>query len=1589
MLTWRQAALTSIISAQRVKAAYVRAVKEMRVCPDRALPSYAQAAQLVAGLEAELPLAALVYFRQCAMKELTNEEAARRKAERGGSGKGATGGAAKGSIFGYIKRGFRPKQLRDPAAVAAEEQDEAALAALQEKLELGADLSVGYLARCELEGLSIALDLVDDARPFASVELLLSADLTSKSSGTRARLGLERVSVLDKVTVAAPLPLLLSGLSPQHPASLSVRYNSDGAHSSVDVRSAPLQLSWNQACVRLLVDYATPAPATAGPFGAMLHPIAQLEPRGDRLRKLLPLAQTLALTLEVDAPLVVFPLASPLPCFVVFDMGHLSASATSAGTRLSCSTGLTNVRAGVASSSASLLDIQAESIFLPFDMGLELSDDGLRPRVRVSMGDALTTLNYRKIALLLRTYECVLASFQPRLACASSPLPARTATSAPTEYSVSVGLASIGLELEYDGEGGKLVASASGLSLAADPLSLAVHLRSLAVTDAPHAAARLPILEGAGAGDASLVSVLYTQATSSCSANVGEIVVGLCESALVHVSPLAADVRQLLAQSPGESVPISTAGLTVPSSELRVQRVALHLYAQSDDALNIDFSLSLTGLFAEVRGERAKASLLSLDATDLRPGSASACVCRSSARLPADTPCALVDAVFAEADLRLTQRLSALDVFVDVESLTALAGRATALSAALALVLTGPSPSAAAEPVPPNLAETSERRVALEVRLVAPRLVFLRDKRSATSTALCTSADIALTYATTSLADSSTESLNVAIDKAESFLLADFSGGEVCSQIMYPFGVALEVRRALEQGRCMSVDATVSLEDVSVQARLTELMVMLDILRKRCTGAAAESKGVAATSPEPSAARVPKTVTQLSLRVDGASLDLLVFNDCLGPVHPVLRASMRTSAGLLAGSTVFAQGRCEVLVRASVYNDRLVRWEPLLEELTVLAGAKLEHDGARTATCNLLANDVQINVSSANLKTLNDVLTRVAHFSLDATIERHCLYFHNDLGEPIDLYDSASGALLLRLPVGAQLEMPLVPHATARAAHPGHVRAAFPARQRSTQVNHMPLSSSADATCYRVCEEAAETARHPDSEDAVAVDEVFENQRYSLQSLSWVHPFLVSDPAAWTDGLGAEAAGIRPPAPPLEGWEWTSPWEVALDGVGEHMDGHGFSYDINFRGFSCPRSRRALDSVRRRRWRRARRKIFVAAVRRAEFVYSSLAYCGASQVFRLSARVTVANRTSLSLGVWMSKFDDPKSLEYALQPAASVSVPLAFGVPDSIRFCVGRKGWSYVYSLAGGERAAHDVELLDADAQLRHVRLLVLGRADGRIEVQCLPPCTVENKLPFDLLCAVAAPAFSDTCVAGGRLDLHCADNRATLPLRLSFPGHASAPLDLAVVEAFALLPTERDPVCVCVASRLNSSGTLVVTVYSKAVVLNYCDISLQITTDSATHHIESADRCGDNLYRDPSLSVWASGSAGLRFLNMADSDDFSVGVEGGRSAALSVAALEATKFPFEVSTPAGTRQLAYSLASMAGVFSATKLVSVLPKFRLLNALPGSVYLRHSADAGVFELQTDSFSAWHPDKAKTATGTEQRGCVCCPSPLTR
>jgi hypothetical protein len=299
------------------------------------------------------------------------------------------------------------------------------------------------------------------------------------------------------------------------------------------------------------------------------------------------------------------------------------------------------------------------------------------------------------------------------------------------------------------------------------------------------------------------------------------------------------------------------------------------------------------------------------------------------------------------------------------------------------------------------------------------------------------------------------------------------------------------------------------------------------------------------------------------------------------------------------------------------YNANIREWEPILEAWNPEFVLSSTSDDT---SLNLTSeNHVQFNITSDFLAMILQTMS-LLHTFRDGT-ERELLpaiQFENKLGRAVTLLDGQTKKMLFHLNhndvanifIGQQSsgyhfmsnEKSLLNIVSQ--ALPESVDLYFDDVQEGSgdedicPLIHLPLQVINYTNMYPMKHiHSSSSPVNTSSTQSIVKEEIYEYQRYNPLMLSWVDPFLSSDPHRWSDVSGiVQKFGKNSVNLPVErGWQWNEDWKIDVSAkLAVQIDSEGFHYGFEFYGICgkpdtiALRTFRPLDCVRRRRWVRTR-----------------------------------------------------------------------------------------------------------------------------------------------------------------------------------------------------------------------------------------------------------------------------------------------------------------------------------------------------------------------------------------------------------------
>jgi hypothetical protein len=1689
--------MDAIISGSRMKNPYMQLVKDIRRTPVAAstTPEYRELIHKRHLIEQQLPVNALIYFRQSAMREFTLEEAGE-KATKANATKSpvkpassipsATSGANtqpipssnSGSFYGYFKRGFRAKEPIIPPAPAEKILSvdvDISIDDINDTFEKHIESEVSFLASLKLEGLLLGVKLTDESNaPIAMFELQLSSSCEMRAMSTLLTLAVDNLVIRDLYSSNPPFPNIVQGVSPSKPVSFSLNATLLKSSTLLRLNADTMQICWTETCIMGLMKYFAESHVNSTDVG-LLYPVITFM---KRYKYDLSLTNDVDIKVEIDAPIFVFPVTSTLDTkalqsFVVFDMGHLSLDLTTAikSSQFKCITKLSNVQSGISNSALSVLDTKGEKsqLIQPFDISVSVHDDTFPLfndlYIDVKFDHLFMQVDILRLECLLRTYmtisDCcfkvddvpVSHTSTPKVLVAPQSSGSNVVGETVPAYVVNVLVPSYTIDMLYDVPNNlRLCIGCESLICTASNIDVTVTLKAISIQDLCGPTKLMSLIEGFNHDDLVLISFKYSIFANSISVQVADVEITTTDGIFSRVTPFLVATNQLLtrmtssASTPSTEVSstnvavnrmpsatlnsissdsLNVTGPTLLSISLSLHRISLILYSSHPPPSYLSdklFSFSIIGLTIDSTKDVSVVldSVIVLDEREVSARNAIRTLFISNVARQQARAVELLMTTGFDGDTKVDIKLHGLDLFVNLAAYVTLVNAVTAVTLAAYKLLEDLNVSGDVEASMKTALSSASAQVqqqsSIEVSLILPRLLLVEDATLATSTALCFTCNVNLTYSR--LVSTKVEGISKAVEKygasieeIESFILPDI-GGDRILQVVYPFDILVTCKCSYNGDVCASIEIDLAVHKVIAQVTMKDMTQIIRIFNQ-CTTMSISSAASTSIMPTPDdLISIPavKPVEDISipavkpvedasdimyrLQAPELSFTLEILNDCQEHVTPMLKVTIMLANALFSGPLESIHGGLELTGTIDYFNTKLNDWEPMLEELSAAVRYNSERDEMSLSTCNLELENVQLNVSSLMLKSLGEAMNSVQLHKTTVLRRGQKLHFENKLGEPVELFDATMSAdasmTLFSAPDEGLVEIPLIARDSGRPTHPGFLNIALAGEHRNNaRIKHVAISSATSLRCYHIVEKTLST-KVKRLEDVVVVDELYENQRFSVQDCAWTTPFILNDPAPWTEvHMGFERGDLRTFQLPGREWKWVSAWEVVLHEKGD-TDEQGFEYSINFINFgdTC-RGKHPLDSVRRRKWCRTRKLVDCqGSLFRDVYVFTSLTFDSTGQqVFRIESGFKVVNRTSLNMVCHAIGTANEEGIKGKLEEGGSLHLPLSHGSLSSLSFCLDGMAWSRSYSLDELVVGHMDVELkcaIEMKSKYFRISLLTTGL---HIQVVCSPLYSLINNIPFDLKCRIAdEPECS--LRAGESLNLYSYNHDHPCVAEFAL-GSLSWSEKIAIGNIFSRVRIGNKSgmaVTLMATPQVGPRGTVELLLRSRAVVVNRCDMNLHIRQrESAVGEWQMSGVSstlpysrvhGDSPVETSMahLGCWATGVGGVRLLQL-DTDNFQVGVLPSWSETLILSILEGTKATFEVACPEVKWQLAYAVSSLPAPFEDTSLVTIMPKFRLLNSVNEEVSLRltNATTTDVFELLPDTLRSWSPTVSSKLT----------------
>lgn len=312
-----------------------------------------------------------------------------------------------------------------------------------------------------------------------------------------------------------------------------------------------------------------------------------------------------------------------------------------------------------------------------------------------------------------------------------------------------------------------------------------------------------------------------------------------------------------------------------------------------------------------------------------------------------------------------------------------------------------------------------------KVRVIDPQLVLLEDPSSHTSRAIVCQCvlDVIVRGSLSFEHEMSqiTETLRVSAANSQIFVLLNMSDWQPL-QILHPMGMHLHITNIAIGGVSTSLVCSVNIEDLVARVTIDDLLLLQSIIVRRSANDYVPPVRVTDDDSEHSfdtssertsysnASYIPVQVTLLKGIFTLGKASVVLINDAKGYSLTMARIGLEQMHFKLDGSSHgLSMGSGSLAIGMDYYNPVVNEWEPFLEafypELTLRGDSK-------SVTLGLsYSNAIQINVSSTLLALVSETMSFLEFASsteetTERTISSAVVTFCNDLGMPVEIYDS-------------------------------------------------------------------------------------------------------------------------------------------------------------------------------------------------------------------------------------------------------------------------------------------------------------------------------------------------------------------------------------------------------------------------------------------------------------------------------------------------------------------------------------------------------------------------------------------------------
>ena len=955
--------------------------------------------------------------------------------------------------------------------------------------------------------------------------------------------------------------------------------------------------------------------------------------------------------------------------------------------------------------------------------------------------------------------------------------------------------------------------------------------------------------------------------------------------------------------------------------------------------------------------------------------------------------------------------------------------------------------------------------VCVAVYVVNPRLLLIENPESSTSQAILGRCGIVIHY-NRDLRDPKvqelSENVHLSLSAVEFLVIQDMSS-KLQQQIVDQTHIEFHFIRSCLGEIMVNGKVALDISDLNVKVTLKDTLLVKAIveqIQKTVDSKidSSESRKVLedkiVTNGCPSKAgpsevkaiadNVQQNITMYNVTVHLGSIVVTAINDFNNDYRMLARVTMENLDCLLNGSFALGDvgGDISLFLSADYFNPTVADWEPIMERWN--PNVSVSSGGVNGIAVEFAyQKTVQFNISGAMVKGLSHALKLVSQNFTSTEMLRESnestVTFINELGVPVDLYDSKSGKKLFALPPRQPVSIDdmrkdanVLTSRERKSKHPTYYGLKFTGKlgQDRMPLDQLPLNASKPRGFQLIPSLRLLKDHKEDIMMEPILEEVYENERYDLR---WTKPwFHMGDPAEWTD-VTTKITRSDPKYHklPSDKWVWVDPeWRVDMDGkIGDEIDASGWEYGVNFTAFTASNRRRTfkpLDSARRRRWIRARslNNLSEDVARPLSVVWDVKTNKNGCRSVSIRSSTQICNElpfpVEFKLCGNISEKDNAPTI--VVPSCGSHSVPLLF---SHATFLVARPqetphGWSNEISIRS---------LTSADSMIPEARDIVCdggqdmdsltfrasyATIDRTLVLTVAPYATVSNQLPCDLLfrCVVEGQRKEHGLIRPGATTklVYTTFTAKTAQVQVQVGVYAwSALKDImggqrdAGGELRQVLEmhshTDNDLISVTMISTISEMGTIEVSFFSTFALVDVSGLNLVVRTKKVDKKKTRNNEFDDativkyitrtSYRKDAEESVkanWVSGGNGLVLFHSTDKVAM-LGVNMGEcwSDELSLSSVGTnTKSPFEVVDNKINKsyQLAYSITSLPGIFKSTDQVKIYSAFVIVNCMDIDVMLQQSDsfhDKSCYtKVPPRTKAPWHKLDAKCGTTVHVR-----------